>query len=345
MKHNKILGLLGIAAALTLVACGGGKTSGSKKPGGNTAKTSKSSKPSTSKVPTKEVSAGTATVAKATDNKVYFTVTGSYDLYQAGELKFAWGLSEDGETFAYGAAAPEAAAYKADGVTLDATKKTFEAKLCVTDLSITSGNYKLYCGTSEDTGMAYGQVEVDLTFESMNDGKYRFYPRNDNSLQAVAIEVMPPIDFAEATVVKQAVGDVLPEDVYLKVGGDANATVTEEAIAAWNPYLDFEPVPYASPVRLTYNTDYAFTLAGGKFYAYFKISGLSAGTNYLTHFNHNGAKTNFFTSGAIADTPYTFDGVTYTIYSNPAAGQQGGEAEFYGCLAVKVTAVETPEVQ
>ena len=75
MKHNKILGLLGIAAALTLVACGGAKDSGkTSKSGSGKVSTSKSSKPSTSKVPTKSVSVASANLVKKADNKVYVQV-------------------------------------------------------------------------------------------------------------------------------------------------------------------------------------------------------------------------------------------------------------------------------
>ena len=349
MKHNKLFAMLAMAVALTLAACGGG--SGSKSSGkassGGSGKTPTSSSSKKPAEPTKRVSLSEAKIEKGTDNKVYLVLNGSYDLYEAGEIKFAWGAGISGQEYAYGSESPADADFKADGVTMDAATKKFEAKLALTDLQFTAGNYAFYAGTKEDTGFAYGEaLEMNYEFGNLSDGTYRYYPRSDVS--AVAIEVMPPITYTVAEIVTSAPGDHTGK--FLKLGGAKNATVTAEAVAAWQPYADFEPVPWASAVRINFSGDNQngfFEINGDNFFFYLDVTGLSQGTNYLLHLNHNGAKANLFMANSIADTPYRFetDNVIYTIYANPDAGQAGGEAEFYGCLAVKVAYVNEPAEQ
>ena len=337
MKHNKTLGILSVALVLGLVGCTGKGETSTK----SNAKTSKTSKPSVSTLPpepVKEAYIDGAVIAKV-DTKVVITVTGTYDLYQQGELKLAWGLLGDNQQWGYGSDTPAETDYQA--VTLNATAKTWEMKINVTDVQgIPAANYTFYAGTNDEENSAYDVVALDASeLGSVTDGTYRYYYRDD--ISAVAIEVLPPVTLSSATVV-----DYTPEGgtagKYLKVGGAKNATVTAEAIATWSPYCDFEPVPYASAVRLTNNETMFLTIDGDNFWAYFSLAGLSAGTNYLVHFNHNGTKANCFTTGKIEDVEYKDEanGLVYTIYSNPEAGQAGGEGEFYGCLAVKVTAAE-----
>lgn len=346
MKHNKILGLLGIAAALTLVACGGGNNKTSKAAG----KTSKAptSRAPVSREPQPEITLTTQEIAKsATDNKVYVSVAGTSKLYTAEKpIKLAWGLVAD-NTWAYGSESPEAADFKAEGVTFDAATGAFSAKLCITDIAnIPGGNYKVYAGTSEDSGFAYGALTVGDGMGNINDGTYRYYYRDD--ITSVAIEQMPPISMDSATIVEKTFGegDTAVTGRFLKIGGAKNATVTAEAMATWSPYCDFEPVPYSSSgiVRLSNNESMFLAIEGDNAYAYLRVDSLVQGTNYLVHFNHNGGKVNLFMNDAMADTPFenADANIRWTLYANPDAGQAGGAEEFYGCLAVKVAYINEP---
>ena len=360
MKFKKLLGTLLIASTLVVSACGGnnsqsaGKSSG-KSGNASSQKTSSSTKP---KDPTKMVSFGAATLEKAADNKVYLTVSGTYDLYNAGEIKLAWAVRAASGTsdafsdaYAYGSAEPGDADFKADGVTMDATKKTFEAKLALADLTIASGTYGFVCGTKEDTGFAFDaetKLELSYEFGNIQDNVYRYYPRDD--VNAVAIESLPPVTYSSAVIVELAAAKGnIPAGRYLKVGGPKSAAVTAEAAAAWSPRINFEPVPYSSATQINMSGDNQngfYEIDGDNFFWYLDVTGLRQGTNYLVHLNENGnTNVNLFMTAKMEDTPYRFEAanVIYTLYANPAAGQAGGADEFYGCLAVKVSYVNEPE--
>ena len=359
MKYKKLLGALLVASTLILGACGGNDSSASGKSSGKSNSGSKSTPTSVKPAePTKTVSLTAATLAKGTDNKVYLTINGTYDLYNAGEIKLAWAVRAASGTsdafsdaYAYGSAEPGDADFKADGVTMDATKKTFEAKLTLTDLTIASGTYGFAVGTKEDTGFAFDaetKIELSYEFGNIQDSVYRYYPRDD--VNAVAIEALPPVTYSSASIVELAAAKGnIPAGRYLKVGGPKSAAVTAEVAAAWSPRINFEPVPYSSATQINMSGDNQngfYEIDGDNFYWYLDVTGLRQGTNYLVHLNENGnTNVNLFMTAKMEDTPYRFesDNVIYTLYANPAAGQAGGADEFYGCLAVKVSYVNEPE--
>ena len=350
MKHNKALGILSVALVLSLVGCGnkGTSTKSSAKPG-------KTSKPSVSTLPpepVKEVVVESAALVKEQDGKVAFTIAGTYDLYNAGELKFAWGIADAASNeFVVGKETPEAADYKADGVTLDATAKTFTAKLYLADLTgFAAGKfYNIYAGTQEDTGAAYAKVEV-TEVNSMKDTTYNYCVRDDQA-NAIAIEELPPFAFAEESIV-DLTGD--HEGRWLKIGGaiaSKYAEYTDEQFNALNPAADFQLVGGMWTVSRLTAENVWIAKEGTKAYVYLNVSGLSAGNAYITHLAIKGADgvANCYTDNTIdaEDTQHIYkyesESLQYRFYSNPAVGQAGGEAEYFGCFAVIVEALEAAE--
>lgn len=351
MKHNKLLGVLTLALALGLTACGGPKAPASS---GKSGKTSKSNPPKTSisREPVKEAAIESAGLEKGTDNKVYFRVTGTCSLYNAGDLKFAWGIADASDnSFVYGKETPEAADFKADGVTIDATGN-FTAKLCLADLTgFAAGKfYNFYGGTTEDTGALYAKIDV-TEVESMKDGVYNYCVRDDQS-NAIAIEELPPFAFAEESVVDIAEGEHAGR--WVKIGGnlaDKYKTSTAEDLMALNPAADFQLCGGQWTVRKLTAAQLFIGVEGAKAYVYLSTDGLSAGNGYITHLAIKGAAgvANCYTDNTIGadDADHTFkyaeEGIQYRLYSNPAAGQAGGEAEYFGCFAVIVEALEAAE--
>lgn len=363
MKHNKILGLLGAALALTLAACGpttskagskGGKTSSSKK---------STSKSSVSKVPTKSVTFDSVTLEKkTTDNKVYAKVAGTETLYGANELKWAWGLAE-GEDFVYGKAAPEATDFTV-AVTYEAapandpTAKPFTVELCITDIAnIPIGVYTIYGGSSADN---YAALTISSTDFQSRDAMYDYFYREDNSATGLAIEDLGPVAFNTASCVKNP--DTDHTGLFVKVEGafTKGATYTQEQVNAWNTKLDFQRMSNAGGYTKTTNTPFFWKLEGTKVILFIGLDQLvenltasSPTQGYMTHLTANApdplpARFNpgkLLMSANLADLEFSFteENVKFTLHADITKGQKDGEDEYYGAMGVICTYINAPE--
>ena len=350
MKHNKILGLVGIAAALTLVACGGDKKSTA--PGKTSAKVT--SKAPVSRAPVSREPVPTATIEsqlleKRADGKVYFKVTGKVANYAAGALKWAWGLAE-GENFVYGKAAPEATDFTA--LTFDANN-AFSTELCLTDIqNIPVGVYHIYGG---DTAATYAEIEIEDTTFAARDSRYDYFMRTDQSATGIAIEDLGPFSSSEASVVKDP--DTDHTGLWLKVGGTQSEAREQSVYDAWNTKLDFQRMSRAGGYQKTTNTEFFWKVEGTKAYLYISLSQLvnaltSASSTdqqeWMTHLTANASGNvtpgKLLTTVSIMDVEYPFadENVKITIHSDITKGQPDGDEEFYGALGVKVAYINVP---
>lgn len=340
MKHNKILGLVSIAAALTLVACGGDKKSTA--PGKTSAKVT--SKAPVSRAPVSREPVPTATITsqlleKRTDNKVYFKVTGTVANYAEGALKWAWGLTADDTEFVYGKAAPEAADFTA--LTFDATTKAFSTELCITDIAnIPTGVYHIYGG---DTAANYAQIEIeDGTFQA-RDARYDYFMRNDQSSVGLAIEDLGPFAITSGDFVKNpAEGH---EGIYLKLGGAQATPFTQEVADAWNTMADFQRMGnYTKPTNL----DKFWQVDGNNAWFYINIGSMAAGENWMTHLTANAPAGTRDAGKALGSVDFTVtkefadENLKLTVISDTTKGQNDGEAAYYGAIGVKVEYVTEP---
>lgn len=354
MKHNKILGLLGIAAALTLVACGGGNNA-SKKPSGNTAKTSKSSKPSTSRVPTKSVSVASANLVKKADNKVYVQVTGTETLYKTGELKWAWGVVTHGAaeaTWVLGAETPAATDFTA--VTFEAaaendpTAKPFTVELCLTDMAtLPVGMIEVYGGDTADT---YAALEMADTTVAVKDAKNNYYIRDDEGAGVIAVDALPPVGLEKATIVTNPEGKT---GVYAKIGGANNIGYTDAQLAELTPYVNFQSTTSWSNTRVqnseTNPDELFYKIEGQEVFLFVHIDFMVTGgaNRYNTHLNF-AADTKQdckMSVDILENNVYTFEEANrkITVYSNTKGGRD--QQEFWSNLGFIVELIneETPE--
>ena len=344
MKHNKTLGILSVALVLGLVGCAGNKGTSTK----SNAKTSKTSKPSVSTLPpepVKEVMAEEAILVKGTDNKVYFQVSGTYDLYNAGDLKLAWGLVGQNQTWYAGAETPEAADYKADGVTLDATTKTFTAKFCITDIAGLGAQtlYSVYVGTEEDTGMMYAEVPVTDTTLQLQDTKYTYYIRNDDGSAGVliAIEEAAAIQFSGAKV-EALTGD--HEGTWLTLSAANTAGYTVESLQeTYTLVADWQRMAAYQKTALTEDQKF-WEISGSNVLLHLSVGHLGAGYSYMAHFGLKGETDpgKLILTDSIMDVEYTIGTMKYTIHFDKTKGQNDGEAEYYGSLGIVVEDLSEP---
>jgi hypothetical protein len=340
MKHNKILGLLGIAAALTLVACGGSKSGAT--PAKSTA--GKTSKAPTSRAPVSREPVPTATIEsqlleKRADGKVYFKVTGKVANYAAGALKWAWGLTADDTEFVYGKAAPEAADFTA--LTFDANN-AFSTEFCITDIAnIPTGVYHIYGG---DTAATYAQIEIeDGTFQA-RDARYDYFMRSDQSSTGLAIEDLGPFAITTGDFVKNpAEGH---EGIYLKLGGAQATPFTQETANGWNTMADFQRMgQYTKDTSL----DKYWVVDGNNAYFYIAIGSMKAGENWMTHLTANAPAGTRDAGKALGSVDFTVtkefteENLKLTVISDTSKGQNDGEAAYYGAIGVKVEYVTEPE--
>lgn len=335
MKHNKILGILSLSLVLGLVACGGNNAKSTGKTSGKTSKvTSKTSKEPVSLVPQKEVEAQEAVLVKE-NNKVYFQVTGTYDLYNAGELKFAWGVvGATTGTFYAGKEAPEAADFKADGITMDATAKTFVAKFCLTDVTGLSAAelYNVYVGTQEDTGMMYDVVPVTDASFSDSDANYTYFIRDDQS-NAIAVEKAGAIAYSEAKI-EALTGE--HEGTWLRLYAP-NTGWTLESLEALNLVADFQRMAQYSKPKLTADQMF-WAIEDGKVNLNMECDQLAAGDSYMTHVGYEGESNpgKLILTQSIMDVEYTIGTMKYTIHFDKTKGQNDGPSEYYGALGIVV---------
>lgn len=348
MKHNKILGLLGAALALTLAACGP-TTSKAGSQGKKSSSKKSSSKVSVSKVPTKSVTFDSVTLEKkTTDNKVYAKVAGTETLYGANELKWAWGLADRNNTFVYGKEAPVAADFTA-AVTYeaaaDATAKPFTVELCLTDLTtVVTEVYTIWGGADPDS---YVALTIGTTDFQANDGNYTYFIRSDNGAAGLAIEVID-----KAFVIKNV--DVVKDPdtdhtgYFAKLGGEQATAYTLEQVNAWNTKCDFQCMEQYSKPAATF----FWAVDGKNAYCYMDMTSIITGTmgrSYMTHFEANktdaGDPGKCLPTDSIADRVVQFAdiNVKVTIHFDKTKGQNDGASEFYGALGFLVDYITAPE--
>ena len=347
MKHNKILGLVGIAAALTLVACGGGKSTAPA--GKSTGKTSKApvSRAPVSREPQKGVTFDTVTLETKTDNKVYAKVAGTETLYKAGELKWAWGLADRNGTFVYGKEAPEAADFAA-AVTFepaaDATAKPFSVELCLTDLpNIVTEVYTIWGGAD---ATSYAALTIGTTDFQGNDGNYTYFIRDDQSAGGLAIEVIDKA-FVIKTVDVVKDPDTDHTGYFAKLGGEQATAYTLEQVNAWNTKCDFQCMEQYSKPAATF----FWAVDGKNAYCFMDMTSIITGTmgrSYMTHFEANktdsGDPGKCLPADSINDRVVEFAdiNVKVTIHFDKTKGQNDGPSEYYGALGFVINYINEP---
>ena len=362
--NKKSLALVFAAAVLGLTACGG-------EGGGTSANSGKSNAPTSSKAPasSKLPSSSRPPVKAASfdevsfttkENKVYLVLTGSASNLEAADIKATVGLMEVGSgsaertddegnvipavpaTWILGKETPADADYN---LTPTLENKALKLEVCLSDITgLKAGQYTIYAGIK--TYMDYAAFSTDLAEATGGkDSAFRYYTRNSvtsaNGL-ALCIEALPPLSLDEAKAVYEN------EKVYVMWGGEASKTLDE--LKAYNSYVDFQRMGQYSVARFSQMIDepvagtnyYEYVQEGNKIFVKCDVTSVfQAGERWMTHYNCTGSSAaNCFMNGNL-DQTYTLEAANLKIkvYSNPAAGQGGGEAEYYGCLGFEIEAI------
>ena len=349
MKHNKIFAVLAMAAMLTLGACGGGSdaksSAGGKSSGGNKS----SAAPASSRQPTKNATVETIAF-EVKENKAYIKVSGKEELMEQSELLWAWGIrpyadAAEGEELVWllGKETPADADYKAVD-TFDATAKTWSVSLCLADVQGLGGSlYTIYGGMK---GGEYAALELTDTTLSVKDGKNSYYVRDDNAASCIAVDVLPPVTLEKASIVTNPDGKT---GRYAKIGGAKNATVTEEAIATWTPFINFQNTNGWSNTRIRNSeenpNEWFFKIEGNEFYVYAHVDFMTAGGRYNTHLNLQEEKQQDCKMAVdiLTNNVYEFpaDNLKITVYSNTKGGRD--QEEFWSNLGFIVENITEPE--
>ena len=348
------------AAALGLAACGEPSNPGESKSGAAPtssvkASASKTSKSTTSRAPVKSASFDTVGLTKK-DNKMYLVLTGTTaNLEATDQLKATVGLMVNGSavvdgegtvtspaTWVLGKEAPADADYT---YTPTVENKSIKLEISLSDISaMQAGDLIIYAGIKGY--MDYAPFGTDLDEASGDkDGRFRYYTRN--SIQgadglALVVEELSPIALTDAKVVAEG------EKLYAMWGGATTKTLDE--LKAYNSFVDFQRMGQYSVARYSQLVDepaegtnyYSYVFEGDKAFVKADITNVfKAGERWMTHYNGLKSTQGNCVMDVTLDQVYTFDAFNLKIrvYSNPAAGQLGKEAEFYGCLGFEISAI------
>ena len=139
--------------------------------------------------------------------------------------------------------------------------------------------------------------------QAVKDGKNRYYMRADvGNKNTIAVDALPPIEFTEASVV------MIEGTAWAKIGGAANATITQAVLDGYDSFVQFQQVGgswtntrrrKAGTYEITTGSgqqqtteelvvekdEYYWKLEGTKAYVYADISFFAADSNYNTHLN------------------------------------------------------------
>lgn len=341
MKHNKILGVLSIAAALTLVACGGKATSGAK----TSKKPTATSKAPVSREPVPTATVSAQTLEKRTDGKVYFKVTGTVANYADGALKWAWGLADNSGTFVYGKEAPAAADFTA--LAFDATTKAFSTEFCISDIAdIPTGVYHIYGGDKADT---YAEIAIEDSEFQARDTRYDYFIRTDQSASGIAIEDLGPFAIQSGDFVKDPDAD--HTGIYLKLGGAQATAPVQATIDAWNTKCDFQRMSFGGGYKKNALNDFFWKIEGTNLFIYMSVAEMTGGEAYMTHLSANmtGAGDPGKALGSVnfdVEKSFEADNLKFRVLSDTSMGQKDGDEHFYGAIGVYcdfITQPETPE--
>ena len=280
-----------------------------------------------------------------TDNKVYISIEGTVANYT--ELKWAWGLAiqqgQWGNNYSfdggYGKQNPEGDDFNVN-VPFD-SEGAFVAELCVTDLTLVGGVYRVYGGPQGK----YVQRNFTVTNFDLQDTKFVYFCRTDfGESNALGLDALPPFAFTEASIVKYAAGDVpsgFEAGFYLKTGG--TTSIDHATIEAWSIKGDFQPQGGGNGSTRTWgDTDFFWTFEGSKAYLNIYVGYMTAGARNMVHFGYDVDTPGklIMANNINEEFPFNEDGIKFTVYANPSAGQAGGAQEFYGSLGVSASAIE-----
>ena len=267
------------------------------------------------------------------NNKAFIQVKGTDD--GAAEKKWAWGLSsggsfiigddKEGSTYsqAYTVGADKAFTVEWDLSTAMASVQDFD-----------NGTYSVYGGNS----LSYRNLNIDDdTVENVSDSTYKYYVRND--LRQLAIEKKLALEFKTAKVVLPTAFPTDYEDQYkgnhVQIIAPLPSGTTQATLDAFTVNGDFQKM---NGYQKNNFSAYFWTIEGSNAVLNVYIGFMQDGQSWMTHLGLDAAAANLFLTDTIDDEEYTIGEWKYAIHSNPAAGQAGGEAEFYGCLGIKVLA-------
>ena len=291
---------------------------------------------------------------------VMLVLKGSFaNVPDASSFKAAFGLAitnqggqggqGSGVSFIYGKEKPAGADFEEYNY-LAGEGKQFEVNINLsaaisTIVDFAPGVFAVYFGT-EDT---YARVNPVDPSQAASDKNYNFYIRDDQN--AIAIDLIPDVDLAEVIVYKPS-AEELPEGktagLYAKIGGKVKEGITD--ITAKSIDADFQRMnPYT--VRAVEANECFWTVEGENAYANLYVGFMAVGERWMVHMGFDcpeqqnpwgGSSKNIpncYISTKIEDEEYNFaeEYKAYTVHANKAAGQAGGDAEYYGCLGFAVS--------
>ena len=334
MKLTKLFGLLGMACVLTLAACGG---QSSKTPGGDDEEESED-EPEESEEDESGVSIESVSLLNK-NGKAVIEVKGTDE--GTGAKKWSWGLAKSGD-FVIGADKDETDFTKGQAYTVDGSKAfTVEWDLSTAMKAVTdfeSGLYSIYGGNE----LSYRDLRInDDSGENVTDTDYKYYVRNDQN--QIAIETKLALEFKTAKVVLPT---AFPEDYsedhkgnHVQIIAPLPSGTTLADLQAFEVNGDFQRMTnYTKPSFEAY----FWTIENNNAVLNVYIGFMADGEQWMTHLGLNSPAANLFLTDTIDDVEYTIGEWKYAVHSNPAAGQAGGSAEFYGCLGIKVLAAPAP---
>lgn len=319
------------ALAMTLAACGEAKSTAP-------AQTSKekSAEVSSESGPVKTVTVNSIRLGNEGE-KAMITVTATQENYQAGELKWAWGLMDTSGNFDYGKSTPA----EADFSVVSFNSATFTVKLCLTDITtlVAGSLYRIYGGTPE----TYNEIAFESNMFGAQDATRNYYLRQDQD-NALTFDNIQPISFTKASVVNVAQAD-LPTGVtqagaYLKFGGANSKNLTLDTIKGWddagNIAGNFQRVIGDGGYALHNHeaTERFYKIEGNEVYFYLYVGFVAEGEGWMVHFDVVSGNSNAGCNMAATfngETTYTIGDAAYKVYAD---SNKSGEENYWGCLGV-----------
>ena len=337
MDKRLSIGTMMVALVAMLAACGGNQSTSTPVKESSQPKVS-SSKPTTSKAPTKKVTDLEISLGNSGD-KAYITVRGTQQNFAAGELTWAWGLKNrnTGE-FTYGKDTPTDA--ELQPLEFDGSNQ-FTVKLCLTDIDVIVPGvlYDIYGGPKE----YYNYIPFATNMFGASDATRTYYLRQDQD-NSLTFDSVQPMTYTKASVVELAQTD-LPDGVtqdgaYIKFGGANSKNLTMETINSWHEAGhiagDWQRVIGGGyDLHVHADTERFWKIEGDDVFFYLYIGFVAPGEGWMLHFDlvtgNQNAGLHFDGTDPEGQPAYTIAGENYRIYGNR---NKSGEENYWGCLGI-----------
>ena len=267
-------------------------------------------------------------------NKVYLQIQGQTT--STSNLNIAFALNHyDTSSYIVGSASFSNSDYKYN---TPVANGSFTFEYCLSDVSgIEAGVFTITAaiqGYTFDLGTANSGTRV-------KDDNYRYYIRTDTrvgSVNALAIDQLPPFDMTEASIV------TIGTKIYAKVGGNNRTGVTQSYLDGCDSYVELELTSsgYKTTLRDKDKGEYYYEVSGSKAYIYIDVGFFTAGKTFNTHLNVTKYEQADCKMDASINQHYVVvndnkDFIDIQIYANPSAASDD-KNEIYGNLGFIVTA-------